>query len=271
MHVYSGYWSMLGEPLERRYAELISYTPDDGAIYTGPDHFLYDPAGGLAAQFRPAPNQSHAALYFLPVSPMYLCAAALTVNQRGPYRIEELMNQVRFATRNHMSRSYQGIAPQGLFCSTYLRLLRWVGSHPHFDATAARHVWHFSHSFYLTSAIFRGDNRTDARGSRVPAVNSAADPYRVMRPGIFLTQEHRVGLPPPNEATSSSSRSTHTSRRHTYSHRLVLIPFYSTFASAATTPSLPDARIQRSAPSRSSWRTSSAGTLGAARAHAHIH
>ena len=195
MHVYSGFWSMLGEPLERRYTELISYTPDDGAIYTGPDHFLYDPAGGLAAQFRPAPNQSHAALYFLPVSPMYLCAAALTVNQRGPYRIEELMNQVRFATRNHMSRSYQGIAPQGLFCSTYLRLLRWVGSHPHFDATAARHVWHFSHSFYLTSAIFRGDNRTDARGSRVPAVNSAADPYRVMRPGIFLTQVQRPSAP----------------------------------------------------------------------------
>uniref|UniRef100_A0A7S3RSG9 Uncharacterized protein n=1 Tax=Emiliania huxleyi TaxID=2903 RepID=A0A7S3RSG9_EMIHU len=66
IYVYSGFWSMLGEPLERRYAELISYTPDNGAIYTGSDHFLYDQAGGLAAQFRPAPHLSHAALYFLP-------------------------------------------------------------------------------------------------------------------------------------------------------------------------------------------------------------
>ena len=96
---------------------------------------------------------------------MYLCAAALTVNQSGPYRIEDLINQVRFATRDHMTRAYQGIAPQGVFCSTYLRLLRWVGSQPHFQATAAQHVWHFSHSFYLTSAIFSAGTTGQTRGA----------------------------------------------------------------------------------------------------------
>ena len=209
MYVYSGFWHVVGRDLERRYTELMSQWPDDGAIYTGPDRFLFHPVVGLAAQFRHARRPSHASLYLLPVSPMYLCAAQQSVSNHGrgkpAVKVEDMMNSVRFATRYHMSQAHAGVAPQGLFCSSYLALLAWVGNHSHFDATTTQHVWHFSHSFYLTSAIWRDDNRT-VGGLPVAAVNSAGDPYRVMRPGIFLTQEHRAGLPPPN---------------------VVLIPFYS--------------------------------------------
>ena len=92
-----------------------------------------------------------------------------------------------------------------MLCSAYESLLQWVGNHSHFTITAHRHVWSFPYAFYLTSAIVR-DNATDERGSPAVPVNSAVDPYHVMRPGIFLTQEHRVGQPPPN---------------------VILIPFYS--------------------------------------------
>ena len=204
MYSYSNFWKVISTTVQKRYKELLSYMPDDGAIYSGPDRFIYDPDGGLATHFKKAQNKSVANFYFLPVSPLYLCAAALSANHTGPYNVENIVNRFRFGTRGHMSQAYQGRVSEGLFCNTYLRLLRWVERHSHFNATAKRHIWHFSHSFFLTSAIFRGDNRTNAKGLRMAFTDE--DPYRVMRPGIFLTQEHRVGAPPPN---------------------VVIIPFYS--------------------------------------------
>ena len=106
--------------------KYIRSKKDDGAIYSGPDRFIYDPDGGLATYFKKAQNKSVANFFFLPVSPLYLCAASLSANHTGPYNVENIVNRFRFGTRSHMSHAYQGRVSEGLFCNTYLRLLRWV-------------------------------------------------------------------------------------------------------------------------------------------------
>ena len=103
MHVYSGFWHLVGAAVKARYHELLSYEPDYGAIYTGVEKFLYNPtAGGLATHFHPASSPAKASLHLLPVAPFYLCAAAESVGRKGNMRVEELMGRVRFNSRNHM-------------------------------------------------------------------------------------------------------------------------------------------------------------------------
>lgn len=109
--------------------ELLSHTPDDGAIYSGPDRFIYDPDGGLATYFKKAQNKSVANFFFLPVSPLYLCAASLSANHTGPYNVENIVNRFRFGTRSHMSHAYQGRVSEGLFLHTAIPTLDFcVGS-----------------------------------------------------------------------------------------------------------------------------------------------